>query len=151
MIPATSAQGSAVFRVEWGTFSWMDCVENASTDFTKTSWDRQGVNSVPPGTTTPGRASRGAESCSVKMILEEDNSELYTGIGTSIATLVVVVAIMTAVIFKVRKLELKLGEGAVKLQKKDCQPDAFNFQEEDANVVSLCTIRRLDDNGVPLT
>lgn len=87
----------------------------------------------------------------MKMILEEDNSELYTGIGTSIATLVVVVAIMTAVIFKVRKLELKLGEGAVKLQKKDCQPDAFNFQEEDANVVSLCTIRRLDDNGVPLT
>lgn len=45
----------------------------------------------------------------------------------------------------------RLGEGAVKLQKKDCQPDAFNFQEEDANVVSLCTIRRLDDNGVPLT
>lgn len=110
-----------------------------------------GCKQCPSGTTTPGRASRVAESCSVKMILEEDNSELYTGIGTSIATLVVVVAIMTAVIFKVRKLELKLGEGAVKLQKKDCQPDAFNFQEEDANVVSLCTIRRLDDNGVPLT
>uniref|UniRef100_K1RFG7 Sushi, von Willebrand factor type A, EGF and pentraxin domain-containing protein 1 n=1 Tax=Magallana gigas TaxID=29159 RepID=K1RFG7_MAGGI len=101
-----------------------------------------GCKHCPPGTTTPGRASRRAESCS---------GELYTGIGTSIATLVVVVAIMTAVIFKVRKLELKLGEGAVKLQKKDCQPDAFNFQEEDANVVSLCTIRRLDDNGVPLT
>lgn len=59
VIPATSAQGSAVFRVEWGTFSWMDCVENASTDFTKTSWDRQGVNTVLPGRQHPAERPGG--------------------------------------------------------------------------------------------
>ncbi|XP_078325464.1 uncharacterized protein LOC111124244 isoform X3 [Crassostrea virginica] len=70
----------------------------------------------PPGMTTAGRASRDLESCSVKMILEENYSELYTGIGVSMATLVVVVTFMIFIIFKVRKLEFRLGGGGIKVQ-----------------------------------
>lgn len=52
--------------MEWGTFSWMDCVENASTDFTKTSWDRQGVNSVPPGRQRPAERPGGQKVARVR-------------------------------------------------------------------------------------
>lgn len=45
----------------------MDCVENASTDFTKTSWDRQGVNSVPPGRQRPAERPGGQKVARVRI------------------------------------------------------------------------------------
>ncbi|XP_056010712.1 sushi, von Willebrand factor type A, EGF and pentraxin domain-containing protein 1-like isoform X1 [Ostrea edulis] len=98
--------------------------------------------SCPTGTTTPGRASRGPLSCSVMMILQENHDELYTGVGLSIGTLIVVVAIVAALIFKFRNMEFKLGQNGVKVQKKYSQVDAFNFNEQEVEGVALCTIKK---------
>ncbi|XP_062584689.1 sushi, von Willebrand factor type A, EGF and pentraxin domain-containing protein 1-like [Saccostrea cucullata] len=104
----------------------------------------------PSSMTTQGRASRDLGSCSVMLILQENYTELYTGVGVSVGTLMLIGALVTVFVFKFRKLELKLGKGSVKVQKKDCQTDAFNFDEQEEQVVALCTIRKLDDNGVPI-